>query len=99
LTYTPDVAEPCLEIQKDISLPVREISLFAKQRISLYTNRKRENISAHKKPTCSLFSVCNKGLGLAHSAFVWTNAMLALSGIFEFSAKDITLLAIAFFNL
>ena len=27
------------------------------------------------------------GLGLAHSAFVRTNAMLALIGIFKFSAK------------
>ncbi|MBQ4511334.1 MAG: hypothetical protein II984_11465, partial [Clostridia bacterium] len=39
---------------------------------------------------CAL-SACNRGWGLAHSGFVWTNAMLALSGIFEFSAKDITL--------
>ena len=30
------------------------------------------------------------GLGLAHSAFDRTNAMLALSGAFNFSAKNIT---------
>ena len=30
------------------------------------------------------------GLGLAHSVFVQTNAMLALSRVFKFSAKNIT---------
>ena len=34
--------------------------------------------------------VCNKGLGLAHKVFDKTNAMLALSGVFKFSAKSIT---------
>ena len=31
-----------------------------------------------------------KGLGLAHSAFVRTNAMLALSRVLKFSAKNLT---------
>ena len=31
-----------------------------------------------------------KGLGLAHFAFVLTNAMLALSRVFKFSAKNLT---------
>ena len=51
---------------RSASFRTNRISLFAMQRISLYTNKKRENISAHKKPICSLFYVCNKGFGLAH---------------------------------
>ncbi|MBR6794718.1 MAG: hypothetical protein IKM52_01250, partial [Clostridia bacterium] len=35
-------------------------------------------------------SVRYMGLGLAHTAFVQTNAMLALSRVFKFSAKNIT---------
>ena len=44
-----------------------------------------------------LFSACYKVLGLAHSAFVRTNAMLAFSRVFKFSAKNITPISICFF--
>ena len=54
-----------------------------------FTNRKRAYIQDFSSCVCAL-SACNRGWGLAHSGFVRTNAMLALSGIFEFSAKDIT---------
>ena len=38
-----------------------------------------------------VISFCRyKGLGLIHKVFNRTNAMLALSGIFKFSAKNIT---------
>ena len=39
------------------------------------------------------------GLGLAHFAFVRSNAMLAFSGVFKFSVKDITLRAKLFLFL
>jgi hypothetical protein len=53
-----------------------------------FTDRKRDNISDKNR---FVISFCRyKGLGLTHTAFVWTNAMLALSGIFKFSAKNIT---------
>ena len=32
---------------------------------------------------CGALSFCNKGLGLAHKAFVQSNAMLALNGSFQ----------------
>ena len=43
-----------------------------------------------------LFSACNKGLGSAHTAFVKTNAMLALLLKYKFSVKDNTHTACAF---
>ena len=44
-----------------------------------------EKEQTHKVFTPCVFalSVCNKGLGLAHKAFVRSNAMLALSGGFQ----------------
>ena len=52
-----------------------------------FTGEKRENISATNR---FVLSFCRyKGLGLAHIAFVQTNALLALSGIFKFFAKNI----------
>ena len=36
------------------------------------------------------------GLGLAHKVFDKTNAMLALSGVFKFSAKNITTIVVVF---
>ena len=50
--------------------------------------QKRDNISATNR---FVISFCRyKGLGLAHNAFDRSNAMLALSGVFIFSAKSST---------
>ena len=60
----------------------------------LKTNRKREDISATNR---SVLSFCRyRGLGLAHIAFVQTNAMLALCSKYKFSAKDITVFPFLF---
>ena len=61
-------------------------------------NNKRENTSAVKTDLFSL-SACNRGLGLVHTVFVRTNAMLAFSGIFKFSAKNITLFLEGYFPI
>ena len=53
-----------------------------------FTKQKKERI--FRKNRFVLSFCLYKGLGLAHAAFVLTNAMLAFSGVFEFSAKNIT---------
>ena len=55
----------------------------------------RDNISDKSRFVISF--CCYKGLGLAHNAFDRSNAMLALSGISKFSAKNITHLRLSFF--
>ena len=47
---------------------------------------KKEITFRHIKPILLSLFACNMGLGLAHIAFDRSNAMLALSGDFEFSA-------------
>jgi len=65
----------------NITVAVRQYHSLRQQRISLYNDRKRDNISA-ATDLLSL-SVCNKGLGLAPNAFDQSKAMLALSGVVE----------------
>ena len=60
----------------------------------LHRQKKRDNISATNRFVISF--CCYRGLGLAHNAFDRSNAMLALSGIVKFSAKNITHLLRAF---
>ncbi|MBQ7223996.1 MAG: hypothetical protein IJX06_00335 [Clostridia bacterium] len=55
----------------------------------LKNNKKRENILAMNRFVLSF--CCYKGLGIAQCSFDQSNAMLALSGDFKFSAKNITL--------
>ena len=58
--------------------------------VDISTEEKREQ-EYKEKILIFLLSFClYMGLGLAHFAFDRTNAMLALSGIFKFSTKDIT---------
>ena len=55
-----------------------------------FTGKKRDNISAMNR---FVISFCRyKELGLARIAFDRSNAMLALSGISKFSAKNVTVL-------
>ena len=53
------------------------------------TNRKREDLT--DETVLFSFFCLYMGLGLAHTAFDWSNAMLALLSKNNFSAKDTTI--------
>ena len=58
--------------------------------VDISTERKARARTEGFSPLILALFCLYKGLGLAHKVFDKTNAMLALSGIFKFSAKNIT---------
>ena len=87
-----DLYHIALERSDNISYEQSEYIAFVSKHIA---NRKRDNISATNR---FVISFCRyKGLGLAHFVFDRSNAMLALSEIFEFSDKNITLFQLCSF--
>ena len=61
-------------------------------------NRQKKEITFRQRTDLLSLSVYNKALGLTHSAFEQSNAMLALLSSCKFSAKDTTLFRRGFFE-
>jgi len=91
ISYRIDAQRQYIELSMARTYRVNGVDISTKEK------NKSKNRRIFSFYSCSF--CLYKGLGLAHFAFVRTNAMLALSRVFKFSAKNFTHLLALFLSL